>query len=136
EEFGGRARWGATFVPSSSDTDVNGHGTHCAGTAAGSRFGVAKRATVIAVKVLNDQGLAGMDWVWASVTSGTARPAVASMSLSVDVPFAPIDDTVAVMTASGIHVIASAGNEGAVTIDSPARASSAITVGATDITDD
>ncbi|KAG6846410.1 hypothetical protein H0H93_014107, partial [Arthromyces matolae] len=52
-DFGGRARWGATFVPS-DDNDVNGHGTHCAGTAAGSRFGAAKRASIIAVKVLDD----------------------------------------------------------------------------------
>lgn len=59
----------------SSDADGNGHGTHCAyaaffyskyitnshdgscsGTAAGSQFGVAKSANLIAVKVLSDAG--------------------------------------------------------------------------------
>jgi cerevisin len=39
-EFGGRASWGISFVGETTDND--GHGTHCAGTAAGSRFGVAK----------------------------------------------------------------------------------------------
>jgi hypothetical protein len=36
--------------------DVNGHGTHCAGTIAGKTAGVAKEAIVHAVKVLGDDG--------------------------------------------------------------------------------
>jgi cerevisin len=36
--------------------DGNGHGTHCAGTVAGTRWGVAKKAKVKAVKVLADDG--------------------------------------------------------------------------------
>jgi cerevisin len=39
-DFGGRASWGVSFVGETKDN--RGHGTHCAGTAAGSRFGVAK----------------------------------------------------------------------------------------------
>ncbi|KAJ3000181.1 hypothetical protein NUW54_g6827 [Trametes sanguinea] len=54
-EFGGRARWGATFG-GYANADGNGHGTHVSGTAAGATYGVAKKANLIAVKVLSDQG--------------------------------------------------------------------------------
>ena len=53
--FEGRARWGATFG-GYTDTDVDGHGTHCAGTAVSGPYGVAKKADVIAVRVLADNG--------------------------------------------------------------------------------
>ena len=36
--------------------DLNGHGTHCAGVAAGSTYGVAFRASIHGVKVLSDSG--------------------------------------------------------------------------------
>merc|ERR1719436_57395 len=56
EEFEGtRAKWGANFA-GGANQDANGHGTHCAGTIAGKTYGVAKGATVIAVKVLGDSG--------------------------------------------------------------------------------
>lgn len=54
-DFEGRASWGATFG-GYSDTDKNGHGTHCAGTAVSEHYGVAKYAEVIAVRVLGDDG--------------------------------------------------------------------------------
>ena len=53
--FEGRASWGKTFG-GYPDADGNGHGTHCAGTAVSTPYGVAKAAHVIAVKVLSDQG--------------------------------------------------------------------------------
>ena len=36
--------------------DRQGHGTHCAGTAAGERFGVAPQAAVRSIRVLDDEG--------------------------------------------------------------------------------
>lgn len=67
-DFEGRAEWGATFADD-GDYDGNGHGSHVAGTIAGKRFGVAKRANPVAVKVLSAQGsgsnsevLAGISW--------------------------------------------------------------------------
>jgi hypothetical protein len=65
----------------------NGHGTHCAGTASGTRYGVAKAASLIAVKVLSDQGsgavsdiVSGLNWVMQQVKS-SGRPSIVSMSL-------------------------------------------------------
>ncbi|KAG5455659.1 MAG: peptidase S8/S53 domain-containing protein [Olpidium bornovanus] len=55
-DFEGRARWGSTIPVGDDDRDGNGHGTHCAGTIAGKRYGVAKKASVVAVKVLRSNG--------------------------------------------------------------------------------
>ena len=54
-EFQGRATFGFNAVGGAND-DVNGHGTHLAGIASSSTYGVARFANIIAVKVLNDQG--------------------------------------------------------------------------------
>ena len=46
-DFGGRARNGCDFVDNDAVAqDGNGHGTHVAGTIAGSQYGVAKGATI------------------------------------------------------------------------------------------
>lgn len=79
---------GVSFIPNDpSYNDLHGHGTHCAGTAAGrnglnSVYGVAKNASLYAVKVLGNDGrgssswiIAGMNWC---ITNGIN---VASMSL-------------------------------------------------------
>ncbi|KAM0672353.1 S8 serine protease [Ordospora colligata] len=69
-EFEDRARWGSNFVPESPDEDEHGHGTHCAGIIAGNNFGIAKKANIIGVKVLDKNGfgmtsrlLQGVDFV-------------------------------------------------------------------------
>ncbi|GLB45549.1 putative peptidase S8 family protein [Lyophyllum shimeji] len=139
-QFGGRAYWGATFG-GYADADGNGHGTHCAGTAAGSQFGVAKAATLIAVKVLSDQGsgavsdiVSGLDWVLSSAQS-TGAPSVVSMSLGGSASTS-LDNAVAKLTNGGVHVAVAAGNSNTdAGSTSPARAPSAVTVGATDIND-
>jgi subtilisin family serine protease len=72
--FGGRASGAANFVADGNGTnDCHGHGTHVAGTVAGSSYGVAKSVRVRAVRVLdcNNSGLnsdliAGMDWIAAN----------------------------------------------------------------------
>ncbi|KXN80636.1 Cuticle-degrading protease [Leucoagaricus sp. SymC.cos] len=139
-QFGGRARWGETFGPY-ADADGNGHGTHCSGTAAGSQFGVAKSANLIAVKVLSDAGsgavsdiVSGLSFVQSSARS-SGRPSVASMSLGGGASTA-LDSAVASLTGSGVHLSVAAGNDGADAGNtSPARAPSANTVGATTIAD-
>jgi cerevisin len=59
-EFEGRARWGKTIPKNDVDKDGNGHGTHCAGTIASRKYGVAKKAEVVAVKVLGSNGSGSM----------------------------------------------------------------------------
>ena len=75
-QFGGRAMTGKDFVtPGGLATDCNGHGTHVAGTVGGSTYGVAKGATLVAVRVLNCGGsgsvsnvVAGVNWVAADAS--------------------------------------------------------------------
>ncbi|KAH8105570.1 serine protease [Phellopilus nigrolimitatus] len=138
-DFGGRARWGATFV--GDDADGRGHGTHVAGIAAGTRFGVAKAANLIAVKVLADNGagpisatLSGLNYVFNSAL-GSGRPSIANLSLSAS-PNQALDDGVTSLVNLGIHVTVAAGNQNIDAINiSPARAPGVITVGASNIAD-
>ncbi|KAF8157239.1 serine protease [Crassisporium funariophilum] len=135
-DFGGRARWGASFI--GGNADGNGHGTHCAGSAAGTRYG---RANLIAVKVLGDDGsgsisgiVSGLNWVLDQARA-SGRPTVVSMSLGGGVSTA-LDNAVTSLTNAGIHVVVAAGNSNVNAANtSPARAPSAITVGASTITD-
>ena len=69
EDFEGRAVWGATIPVGDEDEDGNGHGTHVAGTIASKTYGVAKKAKIVAVKVLRSNGsgtmsdvLKGVEW--------------------------------------------------------------------------
>lgn len=55
-EFEGRATFLANYAGDGSNTDGNGHGTHCAGTVGSKTYGVAKKAKLFAVKVLGADG--------------------------------------------------------------------------------
>ncbi|PFH47792.1 hypothetical protein AMATHDRAFT_6424 [Amanita thiersii Skay4041] len=139
-EFNGRAKWGMA-VGSFAMVDGNGHGTHCAGVAAGTQYGVAKQASLIAVKAMSDTGsgaisdiITGMDWVLTQVQS-TKRPSIVSMSLVGGLAL-DLDAAVKSLTDAGIHVAVAAGNnDNYADFLSPARAPSAITVGAMSIED-
>lgn len=140
-DFEGRAKWGGAFCPACVEKDGNGHGTHVAGTAAGKRSGVAKKANLIAVKVLGDDGsgsvasvISGLEYVYLTGQS-THRASIATMSLGGG-NSPPIDYAVQQLIKSGIHCTVAAGNSNVDAKDtSPANTPEAITVGATDITD-
>ncbi|KAG9120561.1 subtilisin-like serine protease [Ceratobasidium sp. 392] len=143
EDFGGRARWGATFGEGYPDKDDNGHGTHIAGTVAGERYGVAKNASIIAVKVLgaNNRGymsnvIAGVNWATEQALA-SRRPSVINISIASDEPDPATDRAVTNAVNMGMHVIVAAGNTNQdYTVTSPARASAVTTVGATNIQDE
>jgi subtilisin family serine protease len=95
--------------------DHHGHGTHCAATAAGLRYGVAKFATVHAVKILKDDGsgttwpfLQALDWVRAN----GIRPAVASASLSGPGTSPSVDRSINAAVNAGVVIVVAAGNNG------------------------
>ncbi|MBT5182153.1 MAG: S8 family serine peptidase, partial [Actinobacteria bacterium] len=90
EEFAGRVASGYDAVDDDfNPDDCQGHGTHVAGTAVGTKYGVAKEATVVGVRVLDCWGsgsmsdvVAGLDWVRTNHSLNfPTRPAVVNMSL-------------------------------------------------------
>lgn len=56
-EFEGRAVFAYNAVPDTNNADNVGHGTHVAGTVGSKSFGVAKKATLVAVKVLDSDSV-------------------------------------------------------------------------------
>ncbi|KAF9642310.1 serine protease [Thelephora ganbajun] len=116
------------------DVDDNGHGTHCAGTAVSGPYGVANAANVIAVKVLDADGISGVDWVRTTAPT-TGRPSVASMSLGGDFSTS-LNDAVNNLVTAGVTTVVAAGDENVDAANSsPASATSVITIGAFDIND-
>lgn len=119
--------------------DENGHGTHVAATIGGTQYGVAKKALLRGVRVLNKEGkgstetlLQGLDWV----ARNAVRPAVVNISIRADLSIAVNQAIDNLSAKTGILVVVAAGND---TQDackiSPASASSALAVAATNQSD-
>lgn len=123
-DFKGRAVTAVSFIPGEPVQDANGHGTHCAGIAAGprdpegvGRYGVAGDAELFIGKVLSDSGggadgnvLEGIDW---AIRNGCH---IVSLSLgSAAQPedsYSQVFETVARRALeAGTLIIAAAGNE-------------------------
>ncbi|EAQ83682.1 hypothetical protein CHGG_10086 [Chaetomium globosum CBS 148.51] len=139
-DFNGRAIWGANFLAETSDSDEDGHGTHVAAIIAGSTYGVAKNATVIAVKVLDKTGsgsmsglLQGLNW---AVDDARRRGVVSRTVINLSVAGTytqSVNDAIKIATDAGITVVAAAGNKNDDVANwSPGSAPTAITVGAID----
>jgi len=134
-----RASVGRNFIPSESDQDLNGHGTHVAGTVGGLTYGIAKKCTLIAVKVLDRNGsgtltgvIDGVNW-----TAGQARGTNSVANLSLGSSFSrAVNDAIDAMVTAGVFTAVAAGNSDADACNySPASATLATGVGATDSSD-
>jgi subtilisin family serine protease len=120
--------------------DDHGHGTHVAGSAGGTEFGIAKEVTLHAVRVLqNGSGadsdvIEGVEWVTTNAQEN-GWPAVANMSLGGSVSDV-LDLAVCNSIAAGVSYAIASGNSDANACDfSPGRILQSISVGATDKND-
>ncbi len=150
-DFAGRSLVTASFVAGQSVDDVQGHGTHCAGTAAGGsvtggslRYGAAPGAALHVGKVLDNSGSgrerdvqAGIVW---AIRSGCA---VISLSLGRAVrpgePHEPDYERLGEFAlANGALILAAAGNDSGrkfgniAPVGSPANAPSILAIAALD----
>ncbi|KAI1338648.1 proteinase T-like protein [Xylariaceae sp. FL0016] len=141
-EFGGRATWLANYADN-SNTDGNGHGTHVAGTVGSTTYGVAKKTSLYAVKVLDATGggttsgvVAGMNFVTSdSKTRSCPNGVVANMSLG-GATSSSINSAARAMINAGVFLAVAAGNEAEnASNSSPAGESTVCTVGATTSSD-
>jgi subtilisin family serine protease len=139
QDIAGRASYGWDFVDNDATAqDGYGHGTFVATVTAGTTYGVAKKAKIVAVRVLGNDGsgttagvIAGVDWI----TANHVANSVANVSLGGGAS-TTLDTAVRNSIASGVTYSIAAGNSGALaSAYSPARVTEAITVGATTKTD-
>ncbi|MEU4094155.1 S8 family serine peptidase [Streptomyces sp. NPDC026673] len=135
-DFGGRAVPGFDAIGDGLDGgDCNGHGTHVAGTVGGSYTGVARKTTLVSVRVFpcvgrtsNSAVVAGIDWV----AGNAKKPAVANLSLAGRWSLA-VNRAVEGLAKAGVFPVAAAGNDNLnACFVSPASSHAAFTVGAID----
>jgi len=152
-DFEGRAHWGKTIPANDVDKDGNGHGTHCSGTIAGKKYGVAKKASIYAVKVLGSNGsgtmsdvvkgveyaaLSHVDNVEASKKGKKKgfKGSAANMSLGGG-KSVTLELAVNAAVDAGINFAVAAGNDNQDSCGySPAAAEKAVTVGASTLVDE
>merc|ERR1719433_30967 len=97
--------------------DINGHGTHCAGTVGGIKSGVAKNVMLHAVRIfhkIESSGTATVDAFNFVLQQKDKRPAVISASFGMAVPYTSRAEEYAIkkLAEAGITVVAAAGNDG------------------------
>ncbi|KAI9306279.1 serine protease [Cunninghamella echinulata] len=153
-DFEGRAIWGKNFVLNEPEEDTHGHGSHVGGTAAGKKYGVAKKAQLVAVKAMNKDGQGGiskviksLDWVIEShlkdvqqqqqnQTSTSFKGSVINISLGYEFSKS-LNAAVNSAVEAGLHVAVAAGNENEPACNgSPSSAELPIIVGASTIDDE
>jgi len=123
-----------------SNIDLNGHGTHVAGTVAGEKYGFCKDCNIFAVKVLSRGGsgswagvIAGINWV--ANHHNRNRKAIGNMSLGGGRTQSVNDATDAAVRTGVTMVCASGNSNGSACNFSPASSPLAISVNSMTRTD-
>jgi subtilisin family serine protease len=125
---------------SQSNTDCNGHGTAVAGVVASATYGVAKKATIVPVRVADCKGGVSPDWIvkgvdWIIKNHPRNTPGVANFSVSVAKSVA-VERAIERLSSIGIVSVVAAGNQN---IDacrqSPASSSKSLVVGSVNMND-
>jgi len=96
---------------------MDGHGTHVAGIVGGKLYGVAKKARLVAIKVIGENGLgsvsdviAGLEW---AVRDAQRRGGKAVINMSIASQYSrALNRSVRAAVQSGLAVIVAAGNDG------------------------
>ncbi len=136
-EFEGRAQ-NVYDAFGGNGNDCNGHGTHVGGTVGGKVYGVAKKAMLRGVRVLDCNGsgstsgiIAAIDWV----RKNHIKPSVANMSLGGGYS-STLNTAVKNLSDAGVFVAVAAGNEDQDACNvSPASTAVAFTTAASDKSD-
>lgn len=103
-DFEGRALPGATYVNDGRGAaDCNGHGTHVAAIAAGRRYGVAKGATVVSVRIGDCSGGQSLGTMAQAVRWVTAENQRAGVRAVVNISWAPESDDLLTAVSEGIQ---------------------------------
>lgn len=149
KDISGRIKVNVNFNRAYHDgVDRYGHGTFVAGIIAGNGnrsngkyIGVAPKATLLNVRIADDQGMMyesdvidSLQWIYNNKEKYHIRVVNLSLNSTVAQSYhmSPLDAAVEVLWFNGIVVVASAGNNGNSTLYPPANDPFVITVGATD----
>lgn len=149
KDLSGRIKVNLNFNPSYHDgVDRYGHGTFVAGIIAGNGkgsdgkyIGVAPKATLLNVRIADDQGMMyesdvveSLQWVLKNKDKYKIRVVNLSLNSTVAQSYntSPLNAACEILWFNGIVVVVSAGNNGTSTLFPPANDPFVITVGATD----
>lgn len=147
EEFEGRVREGFDFVELDKTTqDCSGFGTHAAGIIAGKSYGVARKAEIVSVRILDCSNTAlvsnvidAIEWVLLDIQYQPLSQIPAVIFLRFHSSHSQVvNNAVTSAVRFGIPVIVPAGdysNEYFCNTTSPASSDSALVVGSTDVDD-
>ncbi|KAI9592232.1 peptidase S8/S53 domain-containing protein [Syncephalis fuscata] len=113
-DFGGRAMQVRNYIQGEPNTDTHGHGTSVAAVAGANTYGVAKRAKLYGIKVMNNKGQGStadiVDAIQYVTSIARRGKTVLNLSFTGGVSRA-INDAINDAVDAGVAVIVAAGNE-------------------------
>lgn len=118
-QFEGRASIGDNFASDSYNQTCMSHGTHVAGTVAGKDYGIAKKAKIVSVRVLDCTDNAydsdiinAANWITEQAAKDPSRRAVVNMSINTKpgTIFSAQDQALKNSIAKGVTWVVSSGN--------------------------